>query len=49
MNKKIISGFAACIIVTVTAYLLQNIWIIKKLNLSTLIIAIILGALIKMQ
>lgn len=47
MNKKIISGFAACIIVTVTAYLLQNIWIIKKLNLSTLIIAIILGALIK--
>ncbi|QCX34353.1 YeiH family putative sulfate export transporter [Caloramator sp. E03] len=47
MNIKIILGIAASIIVTITAYLLQNIWIIKKLNLSTLIIAIILGALIK--
>lgn len=47
MNKKIILGVVASIIVTVITYMLQNIWIIKKLNLSTLIIAIILGALIK--
>lgn len=47
MYKKIILGVIASIIVTVITYMLQNIWIIKKLNLSTLIIAIILGALIK--
>lgn len=47
MNKKIIPGVIASIIVTVLAYLLQSIPIIKKLNLSTLIIAIIIGGFIK--
>jgi len=47
MDTKIIPGVIAGIIVTFLAYLLQSIWIIKKLNLSTLIIAIILGGLIK--
>ncbi|MDO6355493.1 YeiH family protein [Caloramator sp. CAR-1] len=47
MDTKIIPGVVAGIIITVLTYLLQNIWVIKKLNLSTLIIAIILGGLIK--
>jgi len=47
MDTKIIPDVIAGIIVTFLAYLLQSIWIIKKLNLSTLIIAIILGGLIK--
>lgn len=47
MDRKIIPGVVAGVIVTILTYLLQNMWIIKKLNLSTLIIAIILGALIK--
>jgi len=47
MDTKIISGVVVGIIITVLTYLLQNIWVIKKLNLSTLIIAIILGGLIK--
>lgn len=47
MDTKIIPGVIVGIIITVLTYLLQNIWVIKKLNLSTLIIAIILGGLIK--